>query len=228
VAVDPKHDFRYIDEAGVEVEAYKVTKGARWAAHDWPSWLQTQSSVKDVNKVYTDPSDPNRLFINLPEGRFGIEDDAYVVYEGGAIRVQGGEDFERTFGKVVPVPPRNLDEPSLPGFEQTHSVVDGKLIALDPVINDPQAIAAQAEVVSPSEAAEYRGCDYGDDEPNPIDEALNAIKDAILMLQEREGEEALKLLKDGLTARTKWCDCVPGQCADKETWSCRQKSPLVK
>lgn len=218
---DPKKDFRYRDEAGVEVEAFKVTKGARWAAQDWPAWLQTQSSVRDVNKVYTDPSDPNRLYINLPEGRFGIEDDAYVVYEGGAIRVLEGEVFESTFGKVVPVPPRNLDEPSLPGFEQTHSVVDGKLIALDPdttVVYRPTSIHEEAMV----------NAFASDDALTPLGEALGAIKEAVLMLQVGDEDAAMHFLKNGLIARTNWCDCVPGQCADKEVWSCRQKSPLVK
>lgn len=227
MAVDPKKDFRYRDEAGVEVEAFKVTKGARWAAQDWPAWLQTQSSVKDVNKVYTDPADPNRLFINLPEGRFGVEDDAYIVYEDGAIRVQGGRDFERTFGKVVPVPPRNLDEPSLPGFEQTHSVVDGKLIALEPD-NSNIAEVIDSHIFNTIHEESMVNASASDDALTPLGEALDAIKEAVLMLQAGDEDAAMHLLKNGLIVRTNWCDCVPGQCADKEVWSCRQKSPLVK
>jgi hypothetical protein len=82
---DPKRDFRYRDEAGVELEAYRISPSARWLSQEWPDWLQTQGSAKEINKVYTDPASPNTLFINLESGRFGIEENAYVIYENGTL-----------------------------------------------------------------------------------------------------------------------------------------------
>ena len=129
---EPHMDFRYRDPEGNELEAFKVTKGARWATGLWPNWLRMQRGSKDVNCVYTDSAAPESLFISLDGAEFELAEDAYVIFENGALAVNGDVEFEKHHTKVVPVPPRNLDAPSLEGFERQFKVVDGKLVALSP------------------------------------------------------------------------------------------------
>lgn len=226
MATDPKMDFRYRDEAGVEVEAYQITKGSRWATQDWPPWLQIQGSSKEVNKVYTESTDPNTLFIHLEHGRFGIEEGAYVIHEDGMLKVKGRDDFEAVFTKVVPIPPRNLDPESLAGFERTHRVEDGKLVKLSP----EEIAELPPEPVQDATGEAYLSFDGA--MPMPLSALTSTLRPkaeiALELMQDGQQEAGMKVLKQALTDETDWCACAPGQCAGLERWGCREKSPLVK
>lgn len=217
---DPRMDFRYQDEAGVELEAFKVTRAGRWDSEHWPQWLQTQGSANELNKVYTDPARPNTLFINLESGRFGIEDDAYVVFEGGQIRVESEEHFEGRFTKVVPIPPRALDPESMPDFERRHKVVDGKAVKLEE--DELAALPPEEPKVVPIAPAPEAA-------PAPSASDLRPKAEiAYEMLADGDVEAGIKVLRGALADETEWCSCPPGQCAGGPRWGCRQNSPLVR
>jgi hypothetical protein len=223
--VEPRMDFRYRDEAGAELEAFKVTPAGRWDSEHWPAWLQTQSTVNDINKVYTDPSSPKQLFINLEAGRFAIEENAYIIFENGGIRVEAGDQFESRFTKVVPLPPRNLDEPSLEGFEETHRVEDGKLVALTPEEIEAKQLAKPP--VPPKLAAVDDEYDYG--VPVVSTSSLRPKAEiAFELLADGDVDAAKSVLAKALGDETNWCTCAPGQCSGGPRWGCRQNSPLVK
>lgn len=213
---DAKMDFRWRDEAGVEVEAYKVTKGARWASQDWPEWLQIQGNARDLNKVYTDAADPNRLFISLESGRFGLEDNAYVIYENGGLKVQSSAIFEQQFNKVVPIPPRVLDEESLAGFESSHRVEDGKLVKLS--ADEVAALPPEKPTLSVVEPVTKL----------QVSNLRPKAEIALELMIEGDTSSAQKVLKQALSDETQWCSCVPGSCDGGPRWGCRQNSPLVK
>lgn len=65
--------------------------------------------------------------------------------------------------------------------------------------------------------------------PEPVvdTEAVDAIKQAVIMLKDHQTEEALEFLTGGLIERAEWCDCNPGKCNELDVWICRQKSPLL-
>lgn len=225
MAVEPKMDFRYRDSAGVEIEAFQITKGARFASHDWPPWLQTQKSGVEVNKVYTDSAAPKSLFIKLDSGEYQIADDAYVIHEGGVLRVQDGEAFDNVFTKVVPIPPRILDEESLAGFERTHRMEDGKLVKLSPeeiAALPPETVAAPVVPIGLA--------------PQPVEDVIRShdsnlrpkVEIAFEMLADNQIDVGLDVLKKALADETDWCSCAPGQCTKGPRWGCRELSPLVK
>jgi hypothetical protein len=227
---DPKMDFRYKDAAGVEIEAYQVTKGARWDAEHWPPWLQTQGNAKDINKVYTDAADPNRLFISLDSGRFGLEHDAYVIFENGQLRVQSGGAFDEQFTKVVPVPDRILDDPSMPDFELLNKLEDGKIVPRTP----EEIEAKRAEIAARPQ--EY--VVVADAIPIPVENVIGSqstlrpkVEIAYEMLLDdwdwADDSAGLKVLRQALADETDWCNCAPGQCTGGPRWGCRQNSPLV-
>jgi hypothetical protein len=228
---DPKRDFRYRDEAGVELEAYRISPSARWLSQEWPDWLQTQGSAKEINKVYTDPASPNTLFINLESGRFGIEENAYVIYENGTLRVENGEQFDERFTKVVPIPPRNLDAPSLENFERTHRIdennklvklTEEEIAALPPeedVIGSHSEMAQALRIVEPVTQPIVQGS-YA--------ELRAKAEIAYEFMLEADPQQAKSILKRALSDETVWCSCAPGNCVGGPRWSCRQNSPLVK
>lgn len=228
---DPKRDFRYRDEAGVELEAYRISPSARWLSQEWPDWLQTQGSAKEINKVYTDPASPNTLFINLESGRFGIEENAYVIYENGTLRVENGEQFDERFTKVVPIPPRNLDAPSLENFERTHRIDENnKLVKLteeeidalppeEDVIGSHSEMAQALRIVEPVTQPIVQGS-YA--------ELRAKAEIAYEFMLEADPQQAKSILKRALSDETVWCSCAPGNCVGGPRWSCRQNSPLVK
>ena len=228
---DPKRDFRYRDEAGVELEAYRISPSARWLSQEWPDWLQTQGSAKEINKVYTDPASPNTLFINLESGRFGIEENAYVIYENGTLRVENGEQFDERFTKVVPIPPRNLDAPSLENFERTHRIDENnKLVKLteeeiDALPPEEDVIGSHLEMTQPLRIVEPV--------TQPIVQGSYAelrakAEIAYEFMLEADPQQAKSILKRALSDETVWCSCAPGNCVGGPRWSCRQNSPLVK
>jgi len=228
---DPKMDFRYKDAAGVEIEAYQVTKGARWDAEHWPPWLQTQGNAKDINKVYTDAADPNRLFISLDSGRFGLEHDAYVIFENGQLRVQSGGAFDEQFTKVVPVPPRILDEPSLPDFELMNKLDDaGKIVARTPeeVEAKRAEIAARPSLQVGHLASELPPAMAAAEAAGMVSSTLRPkVEIAYEMLLDDDDSAGLKVLRQALADETDWCNCAPGSCIGGPRWGCRQNSPLV-
>ncbi len=58
-------------------------------------------------------------------------------------------------------------------------------------------------------------------------EMRNEMLSAIKLLHEGTPEEALSYLKARVAARTKWCDCTPGQCSNAEEAGCREHSLLL-
>jgi len=228
---DPKRDFRYRDEAGVELEAYRISPSARWLSQEWPDGLQTQGSAKEINKVYTDPASPNTLFLNLASGRFGIAENAYVIYENGTLRVENGEQFDERFTKVVPIPPRNLDAPSLENFERTHRIdennklvklTEEEIAALPPeedVIGSHSEMAQALRIVEPVTQPIVQGS-YA--------ELRAKAEIAYEFMLEADPQQAKSILKRALSDETVWCSCAPGNCVGGPRWSCRQNSPLVK
>lgn len=224
--LEPRMDFRYRDEAGVEIEAFQVTLASRWDAEHWPPWLQTQGSANELNKVYTDAADPKHLFISLESGRFAIEEDAYIVMEGGLLMVQAGDAFESQFSKVVPVPPRNLDKESLAGFERTHRMEDGKLVKLSQEEIDALPTVEKLEYEKPV----LRELDMV---PGAVDQSVSSnlrpkAEIAFEMMLEGDDAAGMRVLKNALADETDWCVCAPGQCVGGPRWGCRQNSPLVQ
>jgi len=224
---DPKQDFRYRDEAGVELEAFQVTASGRWATQDWPNWLQMQGSASEINKVYTDADHPKSLFINLEAGRFGIEEDAYVIFENGNIRVESGAAFDDRFDKVVPFAPRNLDAPSLEGFENTHRVDENnKLVKLT-----PEEVAALPPEPNNTDK-EVTGHIRNIDEAPVIGSQASTLRPkaeiALELMLDGSNAEGILVLKQALADETDWCSCAPGQCANGPRWGCRQNSPLAQ
>ena len=228
---DPKRDFRYRDEAGVELEAYRISPSARWLSQEWPDWLQTQGSAKEINKVYTDPASPNTLFINLESGRFGIEENAYVIYENGTLRVENGEQFDERFTKVVPIPPRNLDAPSLENFERTHRIDENnKLVKLTE--EEIDALPPEEDVIG-SHLEMTQSLRIVEPVTQPIVQGSYAelrakAEIAYEFMLEADPQQAKSILKRALSDETVWCSCAPGNCVGGPRWSCRQNSPLVK
>lgn len=219
--LEPRMDFRYRDEAGVEIQAFQVTLASRWDAEHWPPWLQTQGSANELNKVYTDAADPKHLFISMESGRFAIEEDAYIVMEGGLLMVQAGDAFESQFSKVVPLPERNLDEESLAGFERTHRMEDGKLVKLS------------QEEVDALPKLPYEKPVLKEITMSAIDEYVPSslrpkAEIALEMMLDGDDVAALKVLRQALADETEWCACSPGQCSGGPRWGCRQNSPLVQ
>jgi hypothetical protein len=230
MAVEPKMDFRYVDTEGVEIEAFKVTKGARWASHDWPPWLNTQGTVEELNKVYTDPSRPNSLFINLPAGRFAIADDAYVILgKGGTLDVSDGEIFEAEYTKVVPLPPRPMDEESLAGFEDTHKLDENnQLVALSPEELEARQLAKPPVIKSQQhlEVLDEQGVDIM--AQRMPSELRSKAETTLELMQDGQTEAAISTLVKALADETVWCSCAPGSCSGGPRWSCRQNSPLAR
>lgn len=230
--VEPKMDFRWRDSAGVELEAFQVTLASRWAAADWPPWLQTQSVAMEVNKVYTDASNPKALFINLDSGRYEVERDAYIVHESGVLRVMNCAGFESHFTKVVPIPPKVEHEEALPDFELTHKYVDGKLVPLT-----PEEIEAKQLAKPPTLHVQQPGPVLAPGAASDVNEMRNEMMSAIKLLKEGNeegedglppaGEKALDYLILSMAKRTRWCNCPPGQCAQEDEAGCRLHSPLV-
>ena len=218
-------DFRYRDEAGVEIEAFQVTLASRWDADHWPPWLQTQGSANELNKVYTDAADPKHLFISLESGRFAIEEDAYIVMEGGLLMVQACDAFEGQFSKVVPLPPRVLDEESLAGFERTHRMEDGKLVKLT---DDEIAALPKLPYEKPELKVYHRDDDGTDTKLVPESTLRPKVEIAYEMLLDDDDAAGLKVLRQALADETDWCTCAPGQCINGPRWGCRQNSPLVQ
>lgn len=223
---DAEKDYRWQSDDGIELEAYKITRGSRWQEKKWPSWLRMQATAKDDNCVYTDASAPNALFIQIDGAQYQIADGAYITYDGGRLRVQDGENFEATFTKVVPIPPRNLDPASLPDFEDMHRVEDGKLVKLTPEEIAEKA-AAKVTVKALSATASVTKL-----QPNAMTESDSRIaenaKKAFELLCEGLFSEAETVLRDGLSAEVKWCNCAPHLCDGGPRWSCRRNSPLAK
>jgi hypothetical protein len=228
--VDPKMDFRWQDSAGVELEAYQVTLAARWDSEHWPPWLQTQKAVEEINKVYTDAAHPKSLFIYLESGRYEIERDAYIIHDGGTLRVMDSERFETHYDKVVPIPPKEINPESLPNFELTHKMEDGKLVPLT-----PEEIEAKQLAQPPKPEVPAIPLAPGTD--SDVSEMRNEMMSAIRLLKkcaEEEGdglppsaEEALDYLIHSMSKRTRWCNCPPGQCSQEDEAGCRLNSPLV-
>lgn len=219
-------DFRWRNNADRVVEAFKVTRGARWASEDWPDWLKVQQSAKDINCVYTDASAPNALFISLERGMFQIEKDAYVVFDGGVLSVNGEVEFEAEFTKVVPIPERVLDEESLPEFEILNKMVDGQIVPRSPAEVELKRteLAASKAAAAPPDLTLVPGA--------VIQSQLSNLKPkaeiALELLLDGEAEAGMSVLKKALADETQWCSCAPGQCVDGPRWGCRQNSPLVK
>lgn len=219
-------DFRWRNTDGSEIEAFKVTRRARWDTESWPPWLQTQKAVGETNRVYTDASAPQSLFIALDSGEYEIEHDAYIIYESGVLTVQNGEVFERQFDKVVPVPPEVIHPEALPDFETTHKVEDGKLVPLTPEEVEAKQLAKPPKSEPPALPL-APGAD------SDVTEMRNEMMSAIKLLKGGEeelppsGEAALDYLILSVSKRTRWCDCPPGQCAQEDEAGCRLHSPLV-
>jgi hypothetical protein len=226
MADDARMDFRYRDEAGVELEAFKVTPAGRWDTEHWPAWLQVQGSAREINKVYTDPASPNTLFINLESGRFGIEENAYIVYENGTLRVENGQQFEGRFEKVVPLPPRKLDPESLKGFERTHRVENGKLVKL--TAEEIAALPPEEPQLRPELALVPTAPDVIGSQQLTGSDLRPKAEIAYEMMKEGDVDAGIKVLGKALADETAWCTCPPGQCAGGPRWGCRQNSPLVK
>jgi hypothetical protein len=226
---DPKHDYRYRDDAGVEVEAFQVTAAGRWATQDWPPWLNVASTAEQTGAVYTDPAAPNSLFINLPEGRFRVEQDAYLVYENGQLSVRNQDGFESAFTKVVPLPPRKLDPPSAAHInEREYRVENGKLVKLT---DEERAELPPEEEPPLLTIVEGKGttAKLNTEPPPSVFSQLRPKAEIVLeLLQDGDTQAAIGILRTALSDETEWCSCAPGNCQNGPRWGCREKSPLVK
>jgi hypothetical protein len=218
--LEPHMDFRWVNLDGSQVEAYQITRGARWASENWPAWLQTQKAGKETNRVYTDSSTPNALFIALESGEYEIEMDAYVIHENGILSVQNGEVFEQQFDKVVPIPAKVETPESLPDFEMTHKVEDGKLIPLS-----PEEIEAKRLALPPKPAPMLSVVPVTESHGSSLRPKAEI---AYELLVDGDVDAAKSVLAKALGDETEWCQCAPGQCSGGARWGCRKNSPLVK
>lgn len=198
---DPKMDFRYT-LGDIEIEGYQITPASRWQQQLWPDWLRTQRLTDDTNCVFSMADNPDRLWLSLPSGDVELPPLAWVVrYSEGKLGYIEALEMEN-YVKVVPLPL--------------------------PVVHPPaDAVAPVLAVVPAVENV------VGD-----ITEMRNEMLSAIKLLQE-VGEdggddlsgkalEALDYLKARMAARTKWCNCPPGQCEQPDDLDgCREKSPLL-
>ena len=193
-------DFRYVyDATGREVEAFQITPKSRWDNAHWPEWMQMQKRPGDLNAVFSFSDNPDVLWISLPTGEQLIDPLGWIVLDG-EMRIWEALAFDETHSKVVPVPDLPAPLPAADGVPDEVSV-----LSVVPLTTKP----AESE-----EVAEYRA----------------AIFEAIKMIEvDTEGSAlaALNHLKGGMSKRTEWCDCMPGQCDGRDIWGCRQKSPLL-
>lgn len=202
-------DFRYSDPGGSTVEAYQISTQSRYLNQKWPPWLKMQKGTKDMNVLFVLQDDPNQLWLASGAGEQVIPDGAYLVIDqAGNIVIQDELTFEAEHSKVVPVPDATVHPEALTG---------------DPELDNHVPVAKPVP-----------GLDGLEDQPvtelQPVVDvaALDAIKEAFVMLQDQKVDEAIEFLADGLIARTVWCNCPPGRCDDSDMWSCRQRSPLVR
>ena len=148
-----------------------------------------------------------------------------MIFENGGIRVENADHFESRFKKVVPLPPRNLDKPSLENFERTHRVENGKLVALSPeeiAALPPVQAAPELTIVEAATQAASRDVIGSQSTLRP------KVEIAYEMLLDADSSAGLKVLRKALADETDWCNCAPGSCIGGPRWGCRENSPLVK
>jgi len=208
--VDPAKDFRYEAPDGIVIEAYQITPKTRWRDQEWPPWLKKQRLDTDTNCVFTMADKPDDLWLALAGGDIEIPYLAWVAKrgDGSYYTIEAIEMEEYT--KVVPLPP--------------------------PVFHPPADATPGVVVELPTKAAQEHLTNIAADTTEMRGEMMGAIK----LLQEVDPEDmpapaasALEFLKRSMAARTRWCDCSPGQCeggpdgTQPDIGSCRQHSPLV-
>ena len=212
-------DFRY-EKGGTEIEAFQMTPANRYAQKEWPAWMDSRWLMTIDGEEWLERGGEEQAI--PPLGWICNNPD-------GTITIRGAMEMEE-WAKVVPVEVKEVT-PAADGMpDESHlakafpqHMAQGKTV--EDYTHKPGEAAAPIPVATPENV-------LGD-----TNELRNEMMSAIKMLHEAhelsetglppKGEEALDYLKKALAKRTKWCNCIPGDCYDENDHGCRQSSPLL-